>query len=106
MEKRLKKLLGDDLEVIAKNEPCHLAVISRSLDDVTAFLLVKLVSFDKPSYNEDGFQPTEKQWKKYFPIIVKYSTSENYISSLFEVLTIDGSNWQNNSFIAAENPQL
>ena len=98
MEKRLKKLLGDDIEIMRKDELMHFAVVSRSQDGITAYVLLKLFSFEKPLYNDDGFQPTEKQWKKFFPIVVKASTEFAYILSLYDLLTVDTSK----TVIAAE----
>lgn len=98
MEKRLKKLLGDDIEILRKDELMHLAVISRSQDGITAYVLFKLFSIEKPLYNYDGFQPTEKQWKKFFPIVVKAGAESEFILTLYDLLTVDTSK----TFIAAE----
>lgn len=88
MENRLRKLLGNDIEVLRVSDSVHLAVVSRSQDGVTVYMLVKLCSFEKPNYNEEGFIPTEKQLKKFYPIIVKYALDMQYIVNLFEVMTL------------------
>lgn len=91
MEKTILKYIGKEIdEIQAKNELCKLAVVSKTADGKTVYVLLKMVSFTCPLLNNDGTEVPEKKWKNFFPFVVKSSYSSEYIFNLFDLLSIIG----------------
>lgn len=90
MEKQLFKVLGKDItEILAVNKLNKVAVVRAVKEDVTAFVLVKMISLTKPLLNKDGVEVPEKAWKHFFPIALKASNDGELIFSLFDLLNAD-----------------
>ena len=90
MEKQLFKVLGKDItEILAVNKLNKVAVVRAVKEDVTAFVLVKMISLTKPLLNKDGVEVPEKAWKHFFPMVVKASNDGEYIFTLFDMLNVD-----------------
>lgn len=91
MEKQIFKVLkGEHIEIIAKNELCKIAVVTRLIDDERVYILIKMVSFSHPSLNQDGIEVPDKKWKTFMPIVLKASENQDTIIDAFDILSIIG----------------
>ena len=72
MEKQLFKVLGKDItEILAVNKLNKVAVVRAVKEDVTAFVLVKMISLTKPLLNKDGVEDS-----KIFKDLYEYSSGQ------------------------------
>lgn len=53
------------------------------------YAVLKMVSLLAPALNEPDYEPSKKEIKKYFPVVIRCSMSLEYAEHLFLALTID-----------------
>lgn len=88
ISKMLKVSLDD---IILYDDFNKIAVIQRKVDDdYFTYVLVRMVSLVSVKLNDLGYEPSKKEIKKYFPIVVKASEDKDYISELFDIMVNKG----------------
>lgn len=88
MEEQILKLFKNyPSDILKISEDYRVAVLAEVHEDVTAYVLLKMVHFSNPSLNAECVEVPSKQWKKFFPIVVKASEDLVYITRLFDYLT-------------------
>lgn len=88
ISKMLKVSLDD---IILYDDFNKIAVIQRNIqDDYFTYVLVRMVSLVSVKLNDLGYEPSKKEIKKYFPIVVKASEDKDYISELFDIMVNKG----------------
>lgn len=88
MEKQLFKVLKNSVSAILETSDFfHLALVCRTVEGMTVYVIIRMVSLQKPQLNEDGVIPTEKQWKYFFPFVVKASEDKEKMFSIWQGLT-------------------
>lgn len=88
ISKMLKVSLDD---IILYDDFNKIAVIQRNIqDDYFTYVLVRMVSLVSVKLNDLGYEPSRKEIKKYFPIVVKASEDKDYISELFDIMVNKG----------------
>lgn len=93
MERQIFKVLGKEIvEILAKDEMTKFAVVRAEKEGQSAFVLVKMFSPTKGELNNDGVEVKDKQWKTFFPIVIKASFEGEYIFTLFDLLTVNNVN--------------
>lgn len=60
-----------------------IALVEVNTAEQSGFVLIKMVSLVSPKLNDLGYEPTPKEIKKYFPIVVKASDNRDYVESLY-----------------------
>ena len=89
MEKYLEKILkGEFDELLECDSYYHVARMRKTIDDMTVYIVVRLICLVHAKYNNDGYIPLkEKEWKNYIPIVVKASDDERKMYDLYALLT-------------------
>lgn len=88
----ISKLLKVSLDdIILYDNFNKIAVIQRQVDDdYFTYVLVRMVSLVFAKLNDLGYEPSKKEIKNYFPIVVKASEDKDYISELFDIMVNKG----------------
>lgn len=95
METQIFKVLkGEHIEIIACNDLCKVACITRLVNDVRVYIIIKMVSFTHPALNQDGVKVPDKKWKSFMPIVLKASDNQEFIFDCYRYLSTIGDSYE------------
>ena len=85
MEERILSVLRG-MEIIEYNEYFRTCIVKKDIDDVSYYIIIRMIHPIKPLLNTDGVDIPTKQYKHFVPVVIKCVDDYEYIKTIFDLL--------------------